>query len=123
MALAMFAVCERVRLAMGAVSIVLCTLGGARSMEGTLDRVRRAIGSSWLAVGICCTGMACGFGMTTLGGDAGVRPSWGQCLGRMIEHSRMQVCESVVRGGFTCGGQWIVFHRWISGWSALTVNS
>ena len=46
MTLAMVAVCERVRLAMGAVSIVLCTLGGAQSMEGNLDRVQRAIGSS-----------------------------------------------------------------------------
>ena len=52
MSLAMLAVYERVRLTMGAVSIVLCTLVGARSMEGTLYRVRRAIGSSWLAVGI-----------------------------------------------------------------------
>ena len=71
MALATFAVCERVRLAMGAVSIVLCTLGGYRSMEGKRDRVRRAIGSSGLAVGICGIGMSGGFGMTTLGGDAG----------------------------------------------------
>ena len=39
MALAMFAVYERVRLTMSAVSIDLCTLGGARSMEGKLDRV------------------------------------------------------------------------------------
>ena len=114
MSLAMFAVCERVHLTMGAVSIVLCTLGGARSMEGTLYRVRRAIGSSWLAVGICCTGMACGFGMTTLGGDAGFRPSWGQCLGRRIERGRMQVCERVACGGFACGGQLIVIYCWIA---------
>ena len=93
MALDMFAVCERVHLEMGAVSIVLCTLGGARSMEGTLDCVRRAIGSSWLAVGILCTGMACGFGMTTLGGDAGSRSSWVRHLGRKIERGRMRVCE------------------------------
>ena len=39
MTLAMFAVCEHVHLVMGAVSIVLCTLGGVRSMEGTLDYV------------------------------------------------------------------------------------
>ena len=114
MALAMFAVCERVRLAMGAVSINFCTLGGARSMEGTLYRVRRAIGSSWLAVGICCTVMACVFGMTTLGVDAGVRSSWGQCLGRRIERSRMQVCERVACGGFACGGQLIVIYCWIA---------
>ena len=51
MALDVFTVCERVRLAMGAVSIVLCTLGGARSMEDKCDRMRRAIGSSGLVVG------------------------------------------------------------------------
>ena len=78
MALATFAVCERVRLAMGAVSIVLCTLGGARSMEGKRDSVRRAIGSSGLAVGICGISMYNGVGMTTLGGDAGGRYSRGQ---------------------------------------------
>ena len=78
MALVMFAVFESLRLAMGSVSIVLCTLGGARSMEGKLDRVRRAIGSSGLAVGICGIGMSGGFGMTTLGGDAGGRFSWGR---------------------------------------------
>ena len=39
MTLAMFAVCELVRLEMGAVSIALCTLEGARSMEGKMDRV------------------------------------------------------------------------------------
>ena len=72
MALATFAVCERVRLAMGAVSIVLCTLGGARSMEGKRDLVRRAIGSSGLVVGSCGICMSGGVGMTTLGGDGGV---------------------------------------------------
>ena len=46
MTLAMVAICERVRLAIGAVSVVFFTLGGARSMEGNLERVRRAIGSS-----------------------------------------------------------------------------
>ena len=67
MALTMFAVCERVRLEMGAVSIVLFTLGGTRSMEGKLDRVQRAIGSYGLVVSICSTGIAGSFGMTTLG--------------------------------------------------------
>ena len=43
MALVVFAVCERVLLLMGAVSIVLCTLGGARSMEGKRDPVRHEI--------------------------------------------------------------------------------
>ena len=46
MPLAMAAVCERVRLEIGAMSVVLFTLGGGRSMVGNLDHVRRAIGSS-----------------------------------------------------------------------------
>ena len=71
MALATFAVCERVRLTMGAVSIILCTLVGARSMEGKHEHVRRAIGYSGLAVGICGIGISVGVGMTTLGGNAG----------------------------------------------------
>ena len=85
MALATFAVFERVRLAMGAVSIFLCTLGGDRSMEGKRDRVRRAIGSSGLVVGIFGIGMSGGFGMTTLGGDVGGRSSRGRRIGRRIE--------------------------------------
>ena len=44
--LAMTVVCERVRVAMGAVSVVLFTLGGGLSTVGNLDLVRRAIGSS-----------------------------------------------------------------------------
>ena len=56
MTLAVFAVCEQVRLAMGAVSMV-----------GRWDLVRRAMGSSRLR-GIFLSG---GFGMTTLGNGAG----------------------------------------------------
>ena len=56
MTLAVFAVCERVRLATGAVSMV-----------GRWDLVRRAMGSSRLR-GI---GLSGGFGMTTLGSGAG----------------------------------------------------
>ena len=85
MALAVFAVCERVRLAMGAVSIVLCTLGGAWSMAGKRDCVRRAMGSSGLVVGVGGIGMSGGFGMTTLGSGAGGRSSRGRCIGRRIE--------------------------------------
>ena len=44
--LAMAAVCERVRVAMGAVSVVLFNLGGGRSMVWNLDLVRHEIGSS-----------------------------------------------------------------------------
>ena len=66
-ALAVFAVCERVRLATGAVSIGVFNRGGTRLMAGRWDRVRRAMGSSRL-VGI---GLSTGFGMTTLGSSAG----------------------------------------------------
>ena len=85
MALAVFTVCERVRLAMGAVSIVLCTLGGARYMDGKRDRVRRAIGSSGLVLGVGGIGMYGGFGITTLGSGAGGRSSWGRRIGRRVE--------------------------------------
>ena len=57
MALAVFGFWERVRLAMVTASIVLCALGGVRSIKGKLDRVGRAIGSSGLrwvfAVSVC----------------------------------------------------------------------
>ena len=88
MALAVFAVCERVRLAMGAVSIVLCTLGGARSMEGKRDQLRRSIGSSVLVMGVGGIGMSSGFGMTTLGSGAGGRSSRGRCISRRIERGQ-----------------------------------
>ena len=88
MALAVFAACERARLAMGAVSIVLCTLGGDRSMEGKRDRVQHAIGSSGLVVGEGGIGMSGGFEMTTLGSGAGGRYSWGRRIGRRIERGR-----------------------------------
>ena len=114
MALAMFAVCERVRLAMGAVSIVLCTLGGAWSMECKLDRVRRAVGSSGLAVGIFGISISGGFGMTTLGGDAGGRFSWVRRIGRSIERVWVQVCKGLERGGCACGGLLLVVLIWIA---------
>ena len=68
MTLAIFTVCERVRLATGAVSMV-----------GRWDLVHRAMGSSRLrgiglsgSFGITTLGSgAGGFGMTTLGGGAG----------------------------------------------------
>ena len=50
-------VCEQVRLATGAVSMV-----------GRWDLVRRAMGSSRL----CGIGLSGGFGMTTLGSGAGI---------------------------------------------------
>ena len=85
MALAVFTVCEPVRLAMGAVSIVLCTLGGAQYMEGKRDRVRRAIGSSGLVVGVGGIGMSGGFGIITLGSGAGGWSSRGRQIDRSIE--------------------------------------
>ena len=57
-------------------------------MEGNLDRVRRAIGSSGIAVGICVIGISGGFGMTTLGGDAGGRYYWERRIGRRIKRGR-----------------------------------
>ena len=57
MTLALFAVCEQVRQATGAVS----TIGGL------WDLVRRAMGSS----GLRGIGLSGGFGMTTLGSGAG----------------------------------------------------
>ena len=71
MALTIFAVCERVRLATGAVSMVLCTLGGERSMAGKCKHMRRAMGSSGLGVGVVGISLSGGFRMTTLGGGAG----------------------------------------------------
>ena len=72
-------------------------------MEGKLDRVQRAIGSSGLAVGICGIGMSGGFGMTTLGGDTEGWSSWGRSIGCRIERGRARVCEGVARGGFASG--------------------
>ena len=88
MALAVFAACERVRLAMGAVSIVLCTLGSAWSMESERDRMRHAIGFSGLVVGVGGIGVSGGFGMTTLGSGAGGRSSQGRRICRRIERGR-----------------------------------
>ena len=56
MTLAVFTVCERLRLATGSVSMV-----------GRWYLVRRAMGSSRLR----CIGLSGGFGMTTLGSGAG----------------------------------------------------
>ena len=54
----MAAVCEGVRLAMGAVSIVLFTLGGGWStVWGNMDLVRRAIGSYLLVMDGCVVGI------------------------------------------------------------------
>ena len=89
MALAVFAVFERVRLATGAVSIVLCTLGGARSMAVKWDRVRRAMGSSGLVVGVGGIGLSGGFGITTLGSGSGGLSSWGRRIGHRMERSRV----------------------------------
>ena len=88
MALAVFTVCEHVRLSMGTMSIVLCTLGGARSMEGKWDRVRRIIGSSGLVVGVGGIGMSGDFGMTNLGSGVGGLSSQGRRIGYRIESRR-----------------------------------
>ena len=57
MALAVFAVCEQVRLATGAISRI----------GGLCDLVRRAMGSA----GLCGIGLSGGFVMTTLGSGVG----------------------------------------------------
>ena len=92
-------------------------------MEGNLDRVRHAIGSSRLEMDIFGTSMAGGFVMTTLGGDAGGRSSWGRRIGRRIECGRVRVFEIVERVGFVYGGLVVVVHRLIAWWSASIANS
>ena len=62
-------------------------------MEVKRDRVRRAIGSSGLAVGFCGIGMSGGFGMTTLGGDTGGRYSCGRRIVCSIERGRARVSK------------------------------
>ena len=104
MTLTMTAVCERVRLVIGAVSVVLFTLVCGRSMVGNLDRVRHAIVSSGLAWDSGGIIMAGGFGMTTLGGKAGGWSSWGRRIGCRIERGWMRVRESFVQCGFVCAG-------------------
>ena len=74
-------------------------------------------------MGICGISMAGGFGMTTLGGDAGGWSSWGRRIGLRIERSRVRVCETVVQCGFVCGGLVVFFHRWIAWWSVSIANS
>ena len=88
MALAVFAVCERVRLATGNVSMVLCTIGSDRSMACKWDRMCRAMDYSGLGVGVFGIGLSGGFGMTTLGGGAGGLSSRGQRIG-----CRMERCQ------------------------------
>ena len=74
-------------------------------------------------MGIFGVSMAGGFGMTTLGGAAGGRSSWGGCIGRRIERGRVRMCESVGRGGFVCRGPVVFVHRWIAWWSVSIANS
>ena len=88
MALAVFTVCERVRLVTGTVSIVLCTLEGTRSMAGNWERVCREMGSSGLVVGVGGISLSGGFGMTTLGSGAGGLSSQGRRIGRRMERDR-----------------------------------
>ena len=68
--------------------VFLCTLGGARSMEGKRDCMPRAIGSSGLVVGVGGIGMSGGFGMTALGSGAGGRSSRGRRIGLRMERGR-----------------------------------
>ena len=78
MTLAVFAVCEQVRLATGTVS----------KIGGLWDLVRRAMGSSGLVVGVGSIGLSGGFGMTSLGSDAGSLSLRGRRIGRRMDRSR-----------------------------------
>ena len=114
MVLAVFAVCERVRLATGDVSIGVFTRGGTRSMAVRWDRVRREMGSSriggiGLSGGFVMTTLgsgAGGFGMTNLGGGAGGLSSWGQ-----------QIVQRMGRG-CARGAVVVVVQRWTACCSA-----
>ena len=93
MTLAVFAVCEQVRLATGAVSMV-----------GRWDLVRHAMGSSRLrgiglfgGVGMTNLGSgAGGFGMTTLGGGAECLSLRGRRIVRRMERGCTRVAVVVV---------------------------
>ena len=74
-------------------------------------------------MGMCGISTTSGFGMTTLGGAAGDRYSWGRRIGRRIERGQVRVCENVLRCGFVCGGLVVFVHIWIAWWSASIANS
>ena len=115
MALLVLAVCERVRLAMGAISIGVFTRRGTRYMVGMWDRVCRAMGSSRLR-GI---GLSGGFGMTTLGSGAGFfgMTTIGGGAGGLSSQGR----RIVRRMGCGCarGAVVVVVQRWTPCCSAL----
>ena len=72
---------------------------------------------------ICGISMAGGFGLTTLGGEAGSLSSWGRRIRRRIERDWVRVCESMVQCGFVCGGLVVFVHHWIAWWSVSITNS
>ena len=74
-------------------------------------------------MGISGISMVGGFGMTTLGGDAGGRYYWGRRIGCRIERGRVRVCESVLRCGFVCGALVVFVNCWIAWWSTSIANS
>ena len=119
MTLAMAAVCEHMRMAIGAMSVVFFTLGGGRYIVGNLDRVRRTIGSSGPEMDSGGTSMTGVFGMDTLGGAYGGWSSCGWHMGRSIELCRLRVCGNVVRCGFGRAGSVILAQRWMAWWSAF----
>ena len=57
-------------------------------MAGKWDRVRRAMGSSGLVVGVGGIGLSSGFGMTTLGSGAGGMSLRVRHIGRRTERGR-----------------------------------
>ena len=57
-------------------------------MDGKWDRVRRAMGSSGLVVGVGGVGLSGGFEMITLGSGAGCMSSQGRRIGGRMERCR-----------------------------------
>ena len=99
--MSMSVVCDLVRWEIFPRSVALSTLGGGGSMVcGTVDMVRRAMGSYWSLVDgtLGSDGAALGFWVTTLGSEA-----WSQTFDRhRIVHSNARRCLGFGGGGVTC---------------------
>ena len=83
-------------------------------MEGKRDRVRHAIGSPGVVVGMGDIVMSAGFGVTTLGSGVGGRSFRGRRIVRRIERVQERGCKDVAWGGFTRGGLLLVVQHWIA---------
>ena len=115
--MAMEAVYDLLRMAMGPMSVDVLTLGGGWfTICGTLDLVRRDTGSySFLVNGTFgVNAEALGFWMTTLGSK-----SWGWYLigwhiGRSIECCLVRIGGGVVTCGTFATGSVGLDHRWMA---------